>query len=82
MEKETGINFDYILALKSMGRFLTIDKIKIARHDTLIDEMFEMYENIKYDAIDMILQAKNSFWTTKILVFPKKVTKNLLLLEK
>ena len=64
INKEAGINFDYILALESKNGTLSIEKIDILRHDSLIDEMFEMYENPHDDAGDMYRRARNSNWTT------------------
>lgn len=62
-EKETGINFDYILALKSNEGTLSIDKIEISRQNSLIDKLFEMYESSYYDASNMHNLARNSFWS-------------------
>ncbi|MYM12836.1 hypothetical protein [Muribaculum intestinale] len=53
-----------ILALKSNDGTLSIEKIDIFRQDSLIDEMFEMYENPHDDAGDMYRRARNSSWTT------------------
>lgn len=64
IKKEVGINFDYILALKSNDGTMSIEKIDISRQDSLIDEMFEIYENPHYDAGDMQRCAQNSIWTT------------------
>lgn len=60
IEKEIGVNYDYILALKSNEGILSIEKIDIPRQDLLIDEMFKMYEHSNYDAYDMLKLAKNS----------------------
>ena len=59
-EKETGVNFDYILALNSTDAGLSVEKIDIVRNDKLIEELFEMYENSHYDASDMHHRAKRA----------------------
>lgn len=69
IKKEVGINFDYILALKSNDGILSIEIIDISRQDLLIDEMFEMYEDMHYDAEDMQRRARNSNCTTGY-IFP------------
>lgn len=58
--KEIGVNFDYILVLKSNEGILSIEKIDISRQYLLINKMFEMYEDQHYDASDMLRTAKNS----------------------
>lgn len=69
IKKETGVNFDYILALNSNDGILSLEKIDIQRQDLLIDEMFEMYESPNYDAADMSRRARNSIWSTAS-IFP------------
>lgn len=64
IEKETGVNFDYILALKSTDAGLSVEKIDIPRNEDLIEELLEMYENTHYDASDMHRRAKRAISTT------------------
>lgn len=58
IEKEVGVNFDYILALKLDNGILSVEKIDIARHNGWIDEMIKMYEDIHCDASDMFHRAQ------------------------
>lgn len=58
VKKELGVNFDYILALKSDNGLLSVEKINIERHDEWIDEMIEMYEDVHCDASDMYHRAQ------------------------
>ena len=58
VKKEVGVNFDYILALKSDNGILSVEKIDIARHYGWVDEMIEMYEAGSYDASDMYHRAQ------------------------
>lgn len=58
VKKEVGVNFDYILALKSDNGILSVEKIDITRHYGWVDEMIEMYEAERYDASDMYHRAR------------------------
>ena len=58
IEKKQGVNFDFILALKSEDGVLSVEKIDITRNDKLIDGLIEKYYNSKYDAADVYKYAK------------------------
>lgn len=56
--KEKGINFDYILALSDNEGTLSMNKIEIYRHESLIDEIISMLNDSSYHVVDMFKSAK------------------------
>ena len=58
IKKKQGINFDYILALSENSGLLSIEKIEIIRHDSLMDDLISMYNDSHFDVTDMVSYAK------------------------
>ncbi len=58
LKKREGVNFDYILTISECNGNLMIKQIEIDRHNTLIDNLIDMYHNANYDVVDMDLYAK------------------------
>ena len=51
--KKSGVNYDYILALKKDGKGVKVVKYPIDRHDNQIDRAIERYYDESCDAVDV-----------------------------
>lgn len=59
LKKCEGINFDFILAISNDNGKLSINKIKINRHEALIDCLIQMAEDTHSNAFDMYQYTKH-----------------------
>lgn len=60
LKKKEGVNFDYILTISKRNENLIVNQIEIDRHNTLIDDLIDMYHNTNYDVGDMDQYAKQN----------------------
>lgn len=60
LKKKEGVNFDYILTISESKENLMVNQIEIDRHDTLIDNLIDMYHDTNCDVEDMDRYAKRN----------------------
>lgn len=58
IKKELGINHDYILAISDNNGRLNLEHIDIERHEALIDNIIDMFNDSQFDASDLYRFAK------------------------
>lgn len=58
IKKELGINHDYILAISDNNGRLNLEHIDIERHEALIDNIIDMFNDSQFDARDLYRFAK------------------------
>lgn len=64
LKKRTGVNYDYILALKKDEERVKVVEYPIARHNKEIDLAIERYENEIYDADDVYMAVWGALFST------------------
>ena len=60
IELKEGVNFDYILTISESNGYLKVNQIEINRHNTLIENLIDMYHNTHYNVVDMDRYAKQN----------------------
>lgn len=58
--KKEGVNFDYILTISKSNGNLMVNQIEIDRHNTLIDNLIDMYHDTNYNVEDIDRYAKRN----------------------